>query len=97
MIVMSIYAVVGIGAEAVLPLGVQARRVLEIADQVLCAVFFLDFIWTMRATENKARYFFTWGWISFQAFQRSDFYGLPGWYALLEYCACCVVCAGLES
>jgi voltage-gated potassium channel len=63
MIVMSIYAVVGIGAEAVLPLGVQARRVLEIADQVLCAVFFLDFIWTMRATENKARYFFTWGWL----------------------------------
>jgi len=63
MIVMCIYAVVAMGASAVLPLGVQALRLLEVADQVLCAVFLVDFLWTMKLAENKARYFFSWGWL----------------------------------
>ena len=41
----------------------EARQVLEWADNLLCAVFFCDFIVRMKSAQNKAHYFFKrWGW-----------------------------------
>ena len=36
----------------------EAKRVLEWADNLLCAIFFCDFIVRMKSEENKAHYFF---------------------------------------
>lgn len=39
------------------------REILNDADHVLCALFFIDFVVSLVRAPNRARYFFTWGWI----------------------------------
>jgi len=63
MLVMCLYAIVAMALGAMLPLSPQARDVLQVADLVVCLLFFGDFLWSMKRAENKARYFFTWGWL----------------------------------
>lgn len=41
----------------------ETRRVLLIADTVLCAAFFIDFLVHLATADSKWRYLVTWGWI----------------------------------
>lgn len=38
-------------------------ELLQYADLSVCAVFLIDFVVTLVQAPNKARYFFTWGWL----------------------------------
>lgn len=63
MVVMCLYAIVAMTLGAVLPLSPAARQILQVADLLVCALFFGDFLWSLRRAENKTRYFFTVGWL----------------------------------
>ncbi len=41
----------------------ETRRILLIADTVLCVAFFIDFLVHMATADSKWRYLATWGWI----------------------------------
>ena len=41
----------------------ETRRVLLIADTILCVAFFIDFLIHMATADSKWRYIATWGWI----------------------------------
>lgn len=60
---LSVYALAVVGAQAVLPLGEETRRVLDAADYAVCALFLFDFLLSLRRAENRMRYFVTWGWL----------------------------------
>lgn len=49
--------------EAVYRKDAQVLRLLEYADNILCAIFLLDFGVTFGRAENRTRYFLTWGWV----------------------------------
>ena len=41
----------------------EIAAVLSYADAAVCAVFFIDFLLTLRRSENRLRYLYTWGWL----------------------------------
>lgn len=60
---LSVIALLALFVERVVPLGPEQRRVLEVFDWALCAVFFVDFLITLRGAARKWRYLATWGWL----------------------------------
>jgi voltage-gated potassium channel len=48
---------------ASVPLGNETTRVIDVADFVICAFFFVDFVANLIAAPNRLRYFYTWGWL----------------------------------
>lgn len=62
-LVLSILAVLGLVVERLVPLDPEQRKVLEMFDWALCAVFLFDFLVTLRRSENRLRYLATWGWL----------------------------------
>ncbi len=63
MLLLSLFALAALGFEAVFPLDEGTREILGVADTVVCALFFLDFIVSLRQAQNKWRYLVTWGWL----------------------------------
>jgi len=63
MLVTSILALLILGSEVVFNLDSGSRRILDYADDALCAIFFTDFSLTLWRSPNRIRYFLTWGWI----------------------------------
>jgi voltage-gated potassium channel len=63
MLVLSIYAIAAIGYEKIAQPGEEITRMLNYADWVVCAVFFVDFVMSLVRAPSRRRYFFTWGWI----------------------------------
>ncbi len=47
------------------PLPREVKRVLDIADYVICAIFMADFFVLLYLHKNRRRYLITWGWIDF--------------------------------
>ena len=41
----------------------ESRRILRYADNLICIIFFADFLYSMAVAPNRWRYFRTWGWI----------------------------------
>jgi voltage-gated potassium channel len=63
MLGLSVYAVVALAVSTFARLPGDTRAVLEYADTAVCALFFLDFLWTLARSRNRLRYLSTWGWL----------------------------------
>lgn len=63
MLVLCVYAILGMGAETLIPMSDEHRTVLEYADYAVCGLFFLDFLYSLLTAPNGWRYFWTWGWV----------------------------------
>ena len=47
------------------PLPTEVKRVLDIADIAICAVFMADFLLLLYLHRDRRRYLLTWGWLDF--------------------------------
>lgn len=62
-LVLSLYAVVALGLQTVIPADSEVRDIFHFADLAVCAVFFADFMVSMYRAPNRWLYFRTWGWL----------------------------------
>ena len=60
---LSLFALLLLGASVALPMSSETRQILDYADDILCAAFFIDFLLTLWRAENRWRYFLRWGWV----------------------------------
>jgi voltage-gated potassium channel len=63
MLFMSIAALLLLGSSVVLDLDSDSRRIVDLADDALCAIFFVDFLVSLWRAENRWHYMLTWGWL----------------------------------
>lgn len=63
MLVLSIYAILSLGALAAFDLSPEIARVIQYSDWVICGFFFIDFVRNFVNAPSRTRYFFTWGWL----------------------------------
>jgi voltage-gated potassium channel len=63
MLLLSLFALAALAFETVFPLDEGTREILGVADTVVCVLFFLDFVVSLRQAQNKWRYLVTWGWL----------------------------------
>jgi voltage-gated potassium channel len=63
MLVLSIYALLALGFDAVLKPDPEIRDLIQYADTAVCIAFFFDFVRNLRRAENRWRYLYTWGWL----------------------------------
>lgn len=63
MLVLSFLSLGLLGAGVVLPVPGAVRPILDFADNVVCALFFLDFLISLARAENRWRYMVRWGWL----------------------------------
>jgi voltage-gated potassium channel len=62
-LLISIFALVILAADAFFVSNAETRRVLRYADIVLCVVFFIDFLYCFAKAKSKRHYMLTWGWL----------------------------------
>jgi voltage-gated potassium channel len=62
-LVLSIFAVMTIGAQTFGRLEPETKSVLDYADFGVCVIFFADFVWSLYRAPNRWRYFLTHGWL----------------------------------
>ena len=62
-LVLSILAIIVLAVETFFKLDAATKQILVYADFAVCVVFFIDFLILLFQAENKAKYFFTWGWL----------------------------------
>ena len=63
MLALCIYALGALAAESFAPMSSATRQILDYADNVVCALFFVDFLQQLARAPNRWRYFVQWGWI----------------------------------
>jgi len=63
MLVLCLYALGALAAQAAIRLDSETRGVLDYADYTVCALFFVDFVISVLRAPNRWRYFITWGWL----------------------------------
>jgi voltage-gated potassium channel len=63
MLVLSLYAIAALAAEAAMRLDPQVRMVLSYADYAVCALFGVDFVISLWRAPHRLRYLSTWGWL----------------------------------
>ena len=63
MLFLCVYAILSLAAGVLFPMRAEFIAILGYVDFAVCAVFFVDFLISFTKAENKAKYFFTWGWI----------------------------------
>lgn len=61
-IVLSIYVLLALMFDTFLKLPTEVSKVLNITDNIICAVFLIDFVKRLIQAENKLK-FMRWGWI----------------------------------
>jgi voltage-gated potassium channel len=66
-LILSIAALVVLGATVFASTTAETRRLLDAADLVLCAFFFTDFCRNLIVADNRWRYLYTWGWLDLAA------------------------------
>jgi voltage-gated potassium channel len=57
------FALFSIAVDKFFHLDSATRLILLWADAVVCIIFFIDFLISLRRAQNRWRYFVTWGWI----------------------------------
>lgn len=62
-LLLSAVTLVVVAFASLVPLDRETRRVLDIADYVVCALFFFEFVLTLAQSTDRKRYLLTWGWI----------------------------------
>ncbi|HTV03433.1 MAG TPA: ion transporter, partial [Luteitalea sp.] len=63
MLFLCLFTLAGVGGQVALAPGSEVSRILQGADTIACAIFFVDFCISLRRAPNRWRYFYTWGWI----------------------------------
>src|SRR5262245_40639370 len=63
MLVLCLWAILILAFGTVWPLDSETRTILDYADNVVCAMFLIDFLWTLSESPRKWRYMASWGWI----------------------------------
>jgi voltage-gated potassium channel len=63
MLCLCLWALLALGANSVFKLSDATARILIYADYTVCAVFFLDFLYSLYTAPNRMRYLLRWGWI----------------------------------
>jgi len=63
MLVLSFVSIVLLGITVAFPIHTATENLINYADNAICALFFVDFLLLLYRAENKAKYFFTWGWL----------------------------------
>jgi voltage-gated potassium channel len=63
MLVLSILSLVGLAVSTVGHLDQGQKEILEIADLVVCGLFFIDFLVSLHRAPNRLKYFLRWGWL----------------------------------
>jgi len=63
MLLLSILSLVGLAISASGRLAKDQMAILEMADTLVCALFFLDFLVSLYRAPSRWGYFFRWGWL----------------------------------
>lgn len=63
MLVLCVLTLLSLGISIAVPLEPSSRNVLEHADNVVCGLFFADFLHSLYTAPNRMAYFVKWGWI----------------------------------
>jgi voltage-gated potassium channel len=61
----SVAVLIVLGISLLVPLPLEIRRVLDVADVAICAVFMADFFLLFYLHLDRKRYLLTWGWLDF--------------------------------
>lgn len=61
--ILSLFSITLLGLAALVKSESEVFRLIGFYDYGLCAIFFYDFIRQFKEAKNKARYFFTFGWL----------------------------------
>jgi len=61
----SVAVLLVMGVSLLMPLPAEVKRVLDVADVAICAVFMADFFLLLYLHRNRKRYLLTWGWLDF--------------------------------
>lgn len=62
-LVLCILSIASLAASSFLHLEAPIERVLLLADNVFCILFFVDFLRSLARSQNRLRYLATWGWM----------------------------------
>lgn len=62
-LILSILSLVALAIETLFKLDQSTRTILNYSDNVVCVLFFIDFLIMLVSVENKWKYFITWGWL----------------------------------
>ncbi len=63
MLVLCVFAIGAVAVRMTADLAPEINGILDYADNLVCAVFFLDFIFSLWRAPKKLTYLVTWGWI----------------------------------
>lgn len=63
MLTLSFVSLALLGITVAFPLNEATENLIHYADTAICVLFFIDFLILFYRAENKAKYFFTWGWL----------------------------------
>jgi voltage-gated potassium channel len=63
MLALCVWALVSLAAGSAIALDRETRTVLDYADNVVCGLFFLDFLVTFTRSPRRWHYLATWGWV----------------------------------
>jgi len=63
MLALCVFALLALAVQTTARLAPESATVLQYADFAVCTVFFADFLYCLWRAPNRARYFFTWGWL----------------------------------
>ena len=63
MVVLCVYALAILMIQTATKLDPQTRGILDYADNVVCFLFFADFLVSLARAPNRTRYLLTWGWL----------------------------------
>ncbi|MCH9648761.1 MAG: ion transporter [Deltaproteobacteria bacterium] len=60
---LSLFALITLAVKTLSPMDSEVVKILDLADTFVCLAFFADFVIHLARADNRARYFFTWGWL----------------------------------
>ncbi len=63
MLLLCCLALAILAVETLFALDQETLDILDVADTVICVLFFVDFVISFRQARNKWRYMLTWGWL----------------------------------
>jgi voltage-gated potassium channel len=63
MLFLCLVTLTGVAIQVVFRPPPEVRGVLQMADTAACALFFVDFLVTLRRAPDRWRYMYTWGWL----------------------------------
>jgi voltage-gated potassium channel len=63
MLALCLWAILSLAGDTVWNIPAETQRVLDYADNALCGLFFLDFLYNLYSAPKRWAYLASWGWI----------------------------------